>query len=288
MDIHKHKMNTNFRELLHASPALFLFVGAALKGHQIATLPFTEHLIFQSKLLSLVLVALEMGIAAWLLSGFKAKIAKKIAITLFSIFAFYLMTKLSAGAESCGCFGAIDVPPVFSLIIDLLMIGLLVLWKPRKNSPLYLSPFFVVAPIFAVIFVSTITLKTHDISETERIDASSLILIECEDWVGKNLSIASHIEDGGCLLRGHWVVVFYHESCPKCQELLSDPTQIIESENISIAFVELPPSKGVLHSGGKNVIWRSLSEKYDWFASTPTGVEVEDGLVVRVIDFHQP
>jgi Protein of unknown function (DUF1573) len=83
------------------------------------------------------LIELELVVGLWLLSRRSVRAVRIAAITLFSAFAIFNWTQVAAGAVSCACFGPILVRPWVTLTLDLLVVLMLLLWRPQ---PVQLKP----------------------------------------------------------------------------------------------------------------------------------------------------
>lgn len=68
-----------------------------------------------------LLIALEVALAGWLVSNHKRRQALLVTGATFACFAFVATMRLDRA--SCGCFGAIIVPPVVTLIVDVAVAG---------------------------------------------------------------------------------------------------------------------------------------------------------------------
>lgn len=109
-------------------------VAAALKGYRFGTDPFARDPILPSRLLSVGAVLIEFGIAVWLILGIWPARARVVAILLFSLFLCLSLRSTLLDARSCGCFGAIDVRPWLSTVLNLVLIVLLC-WLGSPPAP---------------------------------------------------------------------------------------------------------------------------------------------------------
>jgi hypothetical protein len=113
-------------------------------------------------------------------------------------------------------------------------------------------------------------------------------VLEPETWVGKPIPILDYIDIGNQLQKGHWLILFYHHDCPKCQKVISTYKEMFKNygqvnDSINLFFLEVPPY-------GKNpIIFNTkyptgkLSDKKEWFVNTPIGVLVSNGTVIKVV-----
>jgi hypothetical protein len=72
----------------------------------------------------------EVGLGVWFVSGVYRFGAWAVALPVMVVFALYSLALTAGGRSSCGCFGSLTVPPVVTLLFDVLMVGLLVRCRP--------------------------------------------------------------------------------------------------------------------------------------------------------------
>jgi hypothetical protein len=114
-----------------------LIVAAILKFHEMLTVCIpswtdNKYGFWESYEFFLVQIPLEFALGVWMVSGLFRK-AAWIAGTL-GYFGFILVTifKIVTGAESCGCFGRIEVDPKITLFaIDIPIFLLLAIFRPK-------------------------------------------------------------------------------------------------------------------------------------------------------------
>ena len=75
-----------------------------------------------------------MAFALWLVSGAYSPVLKWSAVGLFVLFAAYNVHRWLGGYATCGCFGAVSIPPWLTLLVDLGVIGLF-LASPVPSLP---------------------------------------------------------------------------------------------------------------------------------------------------------
>ena len=113
-----------------------LIVAAALKGHQLLTEPLANKDIWSYRPVLILLVECELALGLWLLSGLFPRLAWLTALACFSFFCVVTLYKALTGAASCGCFGAVSVPPWITLLaIDLPAVLALSLFRPADSWP---------------------------------------------------------------------------------------------------------------------------------------------------------
>ena len=80
-------------------------------------------------------VAFEAVLGLVLLSGLWPSPTWCAAVTLFSLFAIITATETLQGKTSCGCFGSVQIRPVYTLFLDLTAVALLlVTGRPDRGS----------------------------------------------------------------------------------------------------------------------------------------------------------
>jgi hypothetical protein len=267
--------------LLGIPPAIILFVASLLKLNQLRILVLLDSTSRNDVIISVSLIAVEVGLAVALISKFHTEMVRRISITLFSLFLLISLLKLLSGETSCGCFGQIEIHPFFSFTFDLAAISSLLLWDTSKAGSIQLklitSAVSVIGFIGVLIFIGSKPISLNEVGKST--SDGRLVVVETGDWIGKRFAAAKFIENGEALRNGRWQIVFYHQDCPKCQELIREA----ESGRLLLAtaFVEIPPLSNILRKESKTLAWFTLTDSYDWFVPTPQIIEVDGGKVVR-------
>ncbi len=121
--------------LVSKALALLLLVAAALKLHGLGEGPVSASGIFGMPEVQLAGVEFEAFLAVWLLSG-KYRLGSWLtALISFSGFALITAHHGWVGQTSCGCFGKLEVHPWLTLTLDLFVLGMLILARPRRIDP---------------------------------------------------------------------------------------------------------------------------------------------------------
>ena len=150
-------MKTANRIVMSVAGVLFLFA-AVMKSYQLMTEPIISKGFWESWAFFVIQIPLELGLGIWLLCGLFRKAAWLIAAVSFGLFMTVTLHKGITGAESCGCFGTVQVNPWITLsTIDIpLFLGLLI-FRP-KGEKLLPPPwpsakhfFGVAVPTFALL-----------------------------------------------------------------------------------------------------------------------------------------
>ena len=115
--------------------------------------------------------------------------------------------------------------------------------------------------------------------------SGNLIVLSPEAWIGKTFALADYIPQGNTLKTGRWIVLLYHNGSSTCAQALPAYKQLMignRDRRLRIALVEiLPHEEGNL--GGWDDLNASLPDQWDWFATTPVVVGIEDGRVVLAV-----
>jgi uncharacterized membrane protein YphA (DoxX/SURF4 family) len=122
---------TSLRKVLsiRSVVGMTLFLAGMAKWHSLwsrsapASDPFTA---FAGQNALPYVVAIELGLAAWLFSGFLPRVSQGSAALLFIVFACVSLTRAVRGHQGCGCLGAVQVDPWLMFSYDLLASALLV------------------------------------------------------------------------------------------------------------------------------------------------------------------
>ena len=260
--------------------ALVLLVAAGLKVHQLSTTPLTENLVFQSRAFETVLAGMEVLMGLWLLTQCKQRAAQIVCGMVFLVFASFSLSKLVRGEDSCGCFGVVQVSPIISFAIDISAIICLSCWTPGIESRRWLG-FVSALGIIAVLAVIVLpsTLRTTTFADGDDL-GEGIVVLELDKWIGRQLPIAKFVRDIDQIQNGRWLIVLYHEDCPRCQQLISDASDSQPGQ--AMMFVELPPYKSPHRNNGRRIVWSKLSDNREWFVSAPCLIETSDGVVVDV------
>ncbi len=114
---------------------LVLLGAGVAKGYEATTEFHVVSLVESAARLGLV--AFELALGLWLLSGKRLKAAWVVSRVCFAAFLFVSLAQLSAGARSCGCFGKVPISPSYVAAFDFVALIGLVACSPttRTNGP---------------------------------------------------------------------------------------------------------------------------------------------------------
>jgi len=257
--------------------ALLLLVAAALKCEELAVS------LESNRLLSGLQVVVEISVAVWLMSGYRQKAAQTVGQGMVLIFLFAASSKLLSGAESCGCFGRMEVSPIVTAALDFVSLILLTFWTINDHCQAHgkvrLSLAIIAAATLSGVSLNYIySFGPVDFdSFGEYLPENRTIVLRPEEWKGRSLPIMDFIEDSSELAAGEWAVVLYHADCKQCEQLLSKSDEI--SGNVKLAFVEVPPHKMPRMKNRGDLRWHTLDDTYSWFVQTPALFRLHNGRV---------
>ncbi len=301
---------------------LLLLTAAALKGHELLTVP-TIHRDFWSWRPFLIFeVEFELALGLWLLSGLFQRLAWLAALLCFGLFCSVTLYKGLTGAASCGCFGRVHVNPWVTLLaVDLPAVAALGLSRPR--------PAF--APLLSCVrgrhFLRTgreaslrhvLTEYTRPLPSWRRLAATAAVgmavlglttpilvlhepptitlryeVLEPETWVGQELPILPHIDIAERLGKGQWLAVLYHHDCPDCAAAIPLYEQMARDlagneDFLRVALIEVPPYGAGPVSGDSPCALGRLDESKEWFVTTPAVALLADGRVTSAWEAKAP
>ncbi len=284
--------------LIRVVLGVILLVAAALKGYQLATEPTAEISLMTSRWFLVFSVEFELLLGLCLISGLFVRTVWLTTLGCFALFFCISLYKALSGEVSCGCFGSVQVNPWYSLCLDLAVVGALVRYRPAlwgKEVGIDTRP----ASYYGVVFGTWLVVAVSAGWGMSRFEATTvtedgmflgdgeIVVLEPETWIGKRFPLFSHIEQGGQLARGVWLVLLYHHDCPQCQQVLPNYELLaakVDEDQRSVALVEVPPfgprEGGDLSTSPVHRV--KLQDTKDWFVQTPTEIQLTDGIVTTV------
>ena len=298
---------------LHAQRAagLLLMAAATLKyWHDLHSPPVGENW-WNRPVPEPALIAWETFLGLWLISGALPRVARRVAIGCFSVFACYTLYEALAGKADCGCFGQVQVNPWFTFILDVsLALALTFLGKPGAgkagNSRWARQkwPVAAAAAIGLAVGVTVAMLHPKVVSAANGLataDRGKIVILEPHHWIGHRLPVLGHIVSqhgntplGQRLATGNWVIMFYHASCDECRRTIPIYEQLAQREMLAgktphVAFVRVPSGSGVSARGlfhSNIALHGTMDATHDWFAETPIVLQMRSGRVVAEASGH--
>jgi hypothetical protein len=246
---------------------LILLIAAGLKTHQLFSEPVLETSLLDSRWFLIYIVAFELLFGIWLLSGLASRKSWLLAVMCFSCFFFVSLYKVSSGQASCGCFGAVPIPPWATACFD-------------------------VATVVALLWLAPVRGQFGDLGSNRVFQARaqlgvgiSTILLAFLAFVSLATRREPAIVDLSQLSRGEWTVVLVRRGCPACHKTLQqlpEASGSIASEHI--ALIEVLPSNeaGAAKASKPYPGWlhEALVDDDRWFIPTPSVFRLREGFVL--------
>ena len=288
---------------------LWLFTGAVLKLMDMSPTHLPAAIIkwaggigFDLAFVVRFTVAVELIVAAVMV--LLLPIARWTGIAMLGAFIPVLVGDIALGASSCGCFGALQVNPWITMVMDVtFFLGILILGRrePRLALTATLPTWNVVAAglwsIASVALAFGIAMGTadepgvvgdgdSDSAGSVALPADGFYLPQYDAWIGqpfRDLEIASWIvglpED---IDTGQQFVIFYRKDCEHCHELMEVFfSGSLEFPTTAVAVPERDgyPTENVQPFSCTECRRAELPAGVDWFLQTPVLVRLMDGFV---------
>lgn len=238
------------------------------------------------------------------------RLARPVAIAMLVGFVPVLIGDLALGASSCGCFGAVQVPPWVTLVIDVgLLAGVVLLGRHARSLSMASSlptwqvlaaGLWTVVSFSVALFVSPSNgavngaaspSATSQAAEEAPAPAAALpadgyYLPKYEQWLGRPWSevpIAAWIQGApDDLDQGTRYVMFYRLDCEHCHELMEVYfADSVPAPTLAVAVPERDgfPTLNVQPFPCTDCATAELPDGVDWFLQTPALIRLEDGVV---------
>lgn len=110
-----------------------ILAAAAMKAHQLATIPTLGEGLLHAHWFNILVVEFELFFGIWLLVGLMPKVTWLVTIGCFAAFAGVSFYKAVTGEASCGCWGVVEVPPWIMVAFDFGVLGSLLIFRPSKR-----------------------------------------------------------------------------------------------------------------------------------------------------------
>ena len=241
--------------------AWILCSAAVLKTWDLGHNPSLKHLILESRAVTWLVILGELVLAAWLLAGYRRRLANGFCAFLFACFALIQIFYLVNGWESCACFGSLAVPPAMMLVLDF-AIALLLAWTaPYWNSidnhaTNYVHPSLVLFLLPFLFFVGSPPRTTSQIDVTNVGD--EIIVLEPSKWVGQPLPIAAYLNKRADIIDGRWRVLLVRPNCNHCRKMILH--SLGDDETGFFAVISLSPlqSDSFEEFNGTDIHWLDL------------------------------
>jgi hypothetical protein len=236
--------------------------------------------------LRIAVVELEWALGLWLISNLHPRLARYFALACFIGFAGVSLHKALVGATSCGCFGSlVTIKPWSTFFLDVGYVLGLILFPPpamvvHPSVVSHLNRFILLLTLMSWVSIPWAVMTAAR--------ADSVITIDPEHWLGECCPLLAHIDVGGTLSKGQWLVVLYRQDCQACQAEIPNYELMARSATNKngrrTALIEVPPygspAKRITSPDSPCVLGR-LDNARMWSVKTPLEFRVEDCVVVR-------
>jgi hypothetical protein len=253
-------------------------------------------------------VAVELALVGmiWLLP----RLARPLALLMLIVFFPILVGDILLGASTCGCFGAVEVPPALTLVLDAgLFFGILLLGAKAKSLEMSRTvPVWPALAAFAWVFFSFGLGFGYDVlakpnepppaqadaaateetaSTTDEPSLPSYYMPDYGSWIGRNwsdLDIAGFVKDApDDLADGLQYLLFYRKNCEHCHELMSvyfTGTLAVPTTVVAVPEKNGFPTAGLISMECTDCRTAELPVGCDWFLQTPVLVRLDNGVVL--------
>jgi len=278
---------------------LVLTVAAALKAESLFS-DAALGVLYGSRPGQVLLLQFEILLAVWLIVGFQAAWSRRVAIVTFGVFAGVSLFHAIAGAESCGCFGRMQVNPWLMLAMDVVLVALLWRWSPDSREQAWAKAIFAsrtarwlsAAAIVALLAGSFVLLHYGTRSGRYSIVADGIavqgdtVVLRPEAWLGSDCPLLGLVDGDAPLRHGEWIAVLYRHDCETCRKAVIGyrlRATARQAGEASIALIELPP-----HDQEENVelpapsMHLRLSDHQQWLVQTPMIIRLRDSKVISI------
>jgi hypothetical protein len=291
--------------------AAVLLVAAFLKFRHLLTVPILGNSFFDARWLNIVAVELELALGIWLLSALLPKLAWTVTVVLFSLWALISFYKAAVLHEvSCGCFGAVSIFPVMTMGIDLAIVAMLFIVRPKEKifdwNAFYKElmglkqsskkvAVYVIVWLVAAIPVTSMMATTDFVVLSEDVKLSGnekSVTLEPSKWLGKEFPLLDDVvwDDekiiSSELKQGDWSVLLYHVDCQECQKILAELEKQSHDKSFEkLVLIEIPRKERSLRNSqltqnyGKS---GRLRDNTEWFVQTPLLLKIRNGMVSNV------
>jgi hypothetical protein len=225
-------------------------------------------------------------------------LARWAGIVMLGAFLPVIVGDVALGADSCGCFGSVEVNPWITLVTDVtFLLGLVFLG--RRDSRLALGPVLPTLRVVAVgvwsllsVFVAFALPADNPAGPSEitvsavPVPADGYYLPDYEEWIGRpfrDLEIAAWISGlPADLEMGQQYVIFFRKDCEHCHELMEVYFNgSLDWPATAIAVPERDgwPTENLQPFPCLECRMSELPAGIDWFLQTPVLVRLADGVV---------
>lgn len=232
-------------------------------------------------------------------------LARWVGIAMLTTFVPVLIGDLMLGASSCGCFGAVEVNPWVTLVMDVTFLFVLVVLgrgEPRLALTGDLpTPKVLIAGAWSLVSVivafglpaqapGTVTGGVDEASveggTKPQLPSDGYYLPQYDEWIGRQFSqvaVASWIVDlPENIDVGTQYVIFFRKDCEHCHQLMElFFSESLPAPTIAVAVPERDgfPTENLQPFVCSGCELAELPAGIDWFLQTPVLVRLADGIV---------
>jgi len=243
-------------------------------------------------------IAAELTLAVALLLGWWPLLLRRVGICCFALFAIVSAYKLIIGERSCGCFGSLHVPPAVTFALDCVMVAAFAVCRPpaEERKPISMRKALIAGSAALTVMIAVAVAVTFGREALlaragGSVRVGGVVILEPEKWVGRAFPLLSEIDVAGELSRGRWEVLLYHHDCPACREAIARyQAKQRAKDEAKVALIELPPYAPAGESAvseSSQFVLGKLSDRQEWFVTTPAVISLRDGVVTSASQGEQ-
>lgn len=228
-------------------------------------------------------------------------LARLVGIVLLGSFLPVLVGDVVLGTSSCGCFGAVQMPPWVTLVTDVFFLGSLIFVargvKALSTPRVLQTRRVVIVGLWTVACVALAFGGPSSGTSADDVDGPSAAamstgpvdgyyLPDYATWLGQrflDLDVAGWIRGlPGDLEIGQQYVLFYRVDCEHCHELMElffADELVLPTTAVSVPEKQGFPTVGVQSFVCSSCRLAELPAGVDWFMQTPVLVKLTDGVV---------
>lgn len=246
-------------------------------------------------------IGIELAVAGVMVIS--ARLARPVGLVLLGLFVPILVAGVAMGSASCGCFGAVSVPPLVTLVVDAGLLVMLWLFGGRAPSLAWRRELPALSTVLAGLFVvasfmigfgaggAWLSSNGEEASPartdgTVALPSEGFYLPDYDAWLGRpwhELPVAKWVQGEGRIVgQGVEYVMFYRKDCEHCHELMEVWFRpAVPAPTLAIAVPERDgyPEIGLQPFVCDDCSLAELPMGVDWFLATPVLVRVRDGVV---------
>ena len=273
------------QNFFHFPLAAVLLAAGLLKLYELSQSPDPSNYLLGSRLLTISAAAAEVVLALWVFVSDRGESAKKVLLILFSLFLAYSIHSTLTGKESCGCFGAVHIPPRVMVFFDVAGMALAFFWVPKKPQPkriIYLIQVCLLVPTAFLVF-SSLTLRTIEFTGDIDQNNESVVFLKPRKWLGEMYPLRDLDVNGSKCLEGEWWVLIHRPNCASCKKTIRHLYEYGHQKNLNL--LSISGSHGLDELDFKKPekwLCTSLPATTSWFAVTPVLLKLSNGKVSEI------